>query len=103
MADFDFKSYTALYLKNAHEEIKTIRNLINLKSADIKTLHRVCHSLKGQSFFMGFDDIGHKALELVKYFKSLLDNNQTISLNDKIKVNATLDEIEKLLFKINPK
>ena len=97
MVDSDLKSYTALYLKNAHEEIETVRSLIDLERSDIKTLHRVCHSLKGQSFFMGFNDIGHKAMDLEIFFKSLLNNHQVISLNDKLKVNAILDEIEKLL------
>lgn len=96
MVDFDLKSYTALYLENAQEEVESIRSFINQEKADIKTLHRICHSLKGQSFFMGFNDIGIKALELELYFKSLVDGNQVVPL-DNTKVTITLSEIEKLL------
>ena len=93
MVDSDLKSYTALYLTNAQEEITSIRSLVSQKDVDIKTLHRVCHSLKGQSFFMGFNDIGLKALELETYFKSLLDSNQGISQNKDVNVDGILGEI----------
>ena len=93
MVDSDLKSYTALYLKNAQEEIRSIRSLIGQGDEDIKTLHRISHTLKGQSFFMGFNDIGLKALELETYFKSLLDGGQKTELN----VSGVLEEIESLL------
>lgn len=97
MVDFDLKSYTALYLNNAQEQVRLIRSFINQKDVDIKTAHRVCHTLKGQSIFMGFDKIGHKAFELEKYYKNLLDNSQNIASTD---ISAILDEIEKLLLLI---
>lgn len=93
MVDSDLKSYTALYLINAQEEITSIRSLVSQKDVDIKTLHRVCHSLKGQSFFMGFNDIGLKALELETYFKGRIENTQPKEIN----VESVLGEIEKLL------
>ena len=62
------------------------------KDVDVKTLHRVCHTLKGQSF-MGFYDIGLKALELETYFKAKLENTQVNEIN----VEAILTEIEKLI------
>lgn len=99
MVDSDLKSYTALYLKNAQEEIESIRSLSSQSDVDVKGLHRICHTLKGQSFFMGFNDIGLKALELEAYFKSLLDNNQTISENKDVNIEAVLEEIGKLLIK----
>lgn len=98
MVDFDLKSYTALYLKNAQEEINLIRNYINQKEVDVKALHRISHTLKGQSFFMGIDDIGNKAWELEKYYKSLLDSNENSSVIKNIDdVKTILTEIEKLL------
>lgn len=100
MVDSDLKSYTALYLTNAQEEIESIRSLISQKDVDIKTLHRICHTLKGQSFFMGFNDIGLKALELETYFKGRLENAQPKEIN----IESVLGEIEKLLTsKQNPK
>lgn len=97
MVDSDLKSYTALYLKNAQEEIELIRSLISQGDVDIKILHRIGHTLKGQSFFMGFNDVGLKALELETYFKSLLENNQGTSQNKDVNVEGVLSEIEKLL------
>lgn len=96
MVDFDLKSYTALYLKNAQEEINLIRNYISQKDIDIKALHRITHTLKGQSFFMGIDDVGNKAWELEKYYKSLLEGNADPS-NKSLDVEAILNEIETLL------
>ncbi|PJC31405.1 hypothetical protein CO051_04160 [Candidatus Roizmanbacteria bacterium CG_4_9_14_0_2_um_filter_39_13] len=96
MVNFDLKSYTALYLKNAQEEIRLIRDYINQKDVDIKALHRITHTLKGQSFFMGIDDIGNKAWELEKYYKSLLEGNGNPS-NKRLDVEVILNEIEKLL------
>lgn len=99
MVDFDLKSYTSLFLTNAREEIESIRSLISQKDVDIVALHRIAHTLKGQSFFMGFNDIGLKALELETYFKSLLDNNQSIEQNKNVDVEGVLGEIEELLIK----
>lgn len=96
MVDFDLKSYTALYLKNAQEEIDLIRKHINQKDVDIKELHRISHTLKGQSFFMGIDDIGNKAWELEKYYKSLLEGNEDPP-NKNFDIDVILSEIEKLL------
>lgn len=96
MVDFDLKSYTVLYLKNAQEEIKSIRSFISQKSTDFETIHRICHSLKGQSFFMGFNDIGNKALQLEKHYKNLLDNAD-VSETPNLDVEKTLVEIESLL------
>jgi len=93
MVDFDLKSYSALYLKNAQEEIVSIRDLVKQRNVDIKTVHRICHTLKGQSFFMGYNDIGLKALELETYFKAKLENTQAKD----IAVEEILGEIEKLL------
>lgn len=95
MVDFDLKSYTVLYLKNAHQEISEIRRFVNEGSTDIKTLHRMCHSLKGQSFFVGFNDIGLKALELETYFRSQLEGDQ----NKEINVEKVLGEIDLMLTK----
>lgn len=97
MVDFDLKSYTALYLKNAQEEIDLIRSLFSQNDKDVKALHRICHTLKGQSFFMGFNDIGLKALELETYFRSLLENSESIEQGKSINVDSVLDDIEKLL------
>lgn len=99
MVDFDLKSYTELYFKNAQEKVTLIRSLINLNDADISTLHRICHSLKGQSFFMGHEEIGKKALELEKYFRSLLDNKQLIYQKKDNYVEDTLKDMEMLLVK----
>ena len=93
MVDSSLKSYTTLYLKNAQEEVRSVRNLNSQKDVDVKTLHRICHTLKGQSFFMGYNDIGLKALELETYFKGRLENKQTNELD----VEGILGEIEKLL------
>ncbi|MFA6081696.1 MAG: Hpt domain-containing protein [Patescibacteria group bacterium] len=102
MIDLDLKSYSDLYLKNAQEELRLIRSLISRDVVDIKTIHRICHSLKGQSFFMGFNDIGLKALELEIYYRQLLENNQDQS--KKTNVEEILSEIERLLInKINVK
>ncbi|KKP37469.1 MAG: hypothetical protein UR23_C0003G0004 [Candidatus Roizmanbacteria bacterium GW2011_GWA2_32_13] len=95
MGDFDLKSYTDLFLKNAQEEIKSIRSFISQDNVDIKSLHRICHTLKGQSFFMGFNDIGLKALELETYYKSLLDGSQKKDVD----VEGILGEIEGLLIR----
>ena len=93
MVDSSLKSYTVLYLTNAQEEIKLIRSLISQKDVDVKELHRISHTLKGQSFFMGFNDIGLKALELETYFKARLENTQLKDVN----VEGVLGEIEGLL------
>jgi chemotaxis protein histidine kinase CheA len=93
MVDSDLKSYTVLYLENAQKELNLLRSLISQEVPDLKELHRVSHTLKGQSFFMGFNDIGLKALELETYFKGKLENTQTNDLN----VEAILEEIEVML------
>lgn len=98
MIDIDLKSYTVLYLKNAHEEIRLIRSLVNQKNTDFETLHRICHTLKGQSFFMGFNDVALRAFELEKYYKNLLDGIQSAPT---VNVGVILDEIEKLLLTKN--
>ena len=101
MIDIDIKSYTDLYLQTAREEINLIRSSINQNNPDLKTLHRTSHSLKGQSYFMKFDEIGDKAKELEDYFRTVADRNLGISEEDKIYINSKVEEIEKLIIAKN--
>lgn len=98
MVDFDLKSYTSLYLKNAVEEVETLRGLIR-EGKDIATMHRLAHSLKGQSYFMNLKEIGDFALQLETFFKTILDQGQTTLTNPDIP-NNTLNRIESLILAI---
>lgn len=95
MVDSDLKKYTDLYLENARLEIETLRGLLS-GSKDLVELHRISHTLKGQSYFMKFNEIGDKAKSLELLFKKLLDQGQTILEENDFSKNA-LNEIENLL------
>ena len=100
MVSVDEKSYTDFYLKSAQEEIKLIRDGIDEVNPDVTLLHRTSHSLKGQSYFMHFHEIGAQAKQLEYLFKLLLNTNQLISQKDKIYIISRLNEIEKLIGQI---
>lgn len=95
MTDFDLKSYTDLFLKNARQEIQTLRGLLGADE-NLAELHRVSHSLKGQSYFMNFNEIGNKAKDLEFFFKALLDKKASLTGQTDYPKNI-LVEIENLL------
>ena len=73
--------YRELFFQTASEHIKRMRELSmssSLSSEEIEELHRHAHSLKGEAFVMGYQELGKYATVLEKFIKQYKDTKNII-------------------------
>jgi chemotaxis protein histidine kinase CheA len=94
MDSFDINTYKEIFIKSSNESLARLKALLAEKPQQAEEIHRLFHTLKGRSYFMGYEDLGHdclwgeKALEVKVGVHSLLEINETeelLKLVDKIK------------------
>ncbi len=104
----DLSSYRDLYLKTAHEYLNTLKIKLSLlkqfaNDAENKfEIYRLTHSLKSQSFFMGYKQTGLICKTLESVFYAIKENKITLSnelfdaINDALqKITISLNNITK--------
>jgi len=71
---FDIKEYKQSYLDSARLLVNKMKKILLLGPSieEIKTFHRLAHSLKSQALVMGFQYIGLTGRALEAIFKELL-------------------------------
>ncbi len=86
MVDLDLSSYKPLYIQTAYALVNEYRIAFNLFHTDISdtialtNLHRISHSLKGQSAFMNYSQTALFFKQLEDFYSLLKNKPDLISL-----------------------
>jgi chemotaxis protein histidine kinase CheA len=80
MTTINIDSYRDLYYQTTLDYLKQLSEAIKTKNPD--ELHRLAHSLKGQSYFIGYQEFGHLFHSLEKVMLEV--KNQKIPLDDQL-------------------
>lgn len=83
MDSFNLSDYKDIFIKSTNDDLKRIKKLLKENPDDIGVIHRLFHTIKGRSFFIGYHDLGMICLNAEK------------KLDQKVKMGAKLSETEK--------
>ncbi|MCL4363673.1 Hpt domain-containing protein [Patescibacteria group bacterium] len=93
MDSLGIDDYKPLFLQTARKNLERIRDLLGHSSDDTYELYRLFHTVKGQSLFMGFKEIGEKALQCEITLRSIIDRQQLLSAEQKNDLAKSVDFI----------
>lgn len=96
----DVKSYKDDYLKHTREDLDRLNKLLKENPEEIPVIHRLLHTIKGRSFFMGYHDLGVVCLNAEKMTEHKLKMGASLGEGEIKKLLTELERINLLLEKI---
>lgn len=100
MDSFDVGSYKNIYLKSAKELVGRIDLLLKGAVDDVSELHRLFHTIKGESFFMGYSELGNLCLKAEKELEHKLITSSNLDQTEIEKLVALVNEVKAGLDKV---
>lgn len=100
MDSFDIGSYKNIYLKSAKELVARIDLLLNGAVEDVSELHRLFHTIKGESFFMGYTELGNLCLKAEKELEHKLTTDSSLDPSEIKKLTRLVGEVRLELEKV---
>lgn len=100
MDSFDVGSYKDIYLKSAKELVGRIDLLLKGKVNDVSELHRLFHTIKGESFFMGYTALGDLCLKAEKELEHKLTTDNSLNPAEIEELARLVDEVRSELEKV---
>ncbi len=100
MDSFDIGSYKNIYLKSAKELVARIDLLLNGAVKDVSELHRLFHTIKGESFFMGYTELGNLCLKAEKELEHKLTTGSSLDPSEIEKLTRLVGEVRLELEKV---